>query len=114
VSHRLDEILKLTDRVAVLRDGELVATYPTSEASIPRLVRDMVGRPLEQVYPRTRAVQPGAPLLELAGVTRAEMFRDISFAIHAGEIVGLAGLVGAGRSELGRALYGLYPWTAVP
>jgi rhamnose transport system ATP-binding protein len=108
VSHRLDEILKLTDRVAVLRDGELVATYPTREAGIQRIVRDMVGRPLDQVYPRTRAAHPGRPRLELEGVTRAKMFRDISFAVRAGEIVGLAGLVGAGRSELGRAIYGLY------
>ena len=108
VSHRLDEILKLTDRVAVLRDGALVATYATIEADIQRLVRDMVGRPLDQVYPRTRAAHPGGPRLELEGVTRAEMFRDVSFAVHAGEIVGLAGLLGAGRSELGRAIYGLY------
>lgn len=109
VSHRLDEILRLTDRVAVLRDGELVATYPTREADVPRLVRDMVGRPLEQVYPHARAAPPGPVLLELRGVTRQGMFRDISLQVRAGEIVGLAGLVGAGRSELARAIYGLYP-----
>jgi rhamnose transport system ATP-binding protein len=112
VSHRLDEILKLTDRVAVLRDGQLVASYPTVEASVAHLVKDMVGRPLEQVYPRSRSARPGPALLELDGAERAGMFRKISFTLHEGEIVGLAGLVGAGRSELGRALYGLYPLDA--
>jgi len=144
VSHRLDEILKLTDRVAVLRDGELVATYPTPEAAVHRMVKDMVGRPLDQVYPNTRwqqscgsgreagrfeksearipkfghepGILPSAPigsgarpLLELEDVACDGMFRKISFSLHAGEILGLAGLVGAGRSELARAIYGLYP-----
>ncbi len=108
VSHRLDEIVKLTDRVAVLRDGELVATYPTAEADVNRMVRDMVGRPLDQVYPHKRRGAFGSPLLELKAATRAGMFRDISFSVRGGEIVGLAGLVGAGRSELARAVYGLY------
>ena len=109
VSHRLDEILKLTDRIAVLRDGDLVAAYPTREAGVNRIVRDMVGRPLDQVYPHTRRANSAEPLLELERVSRAGMFRDITFQDRAGEIVGLAGLVGAGRSELARAIYGLYP-----
>jgi ABC-type sugar transport system ATPase subunit len=109
VSHRLDEILKLTDRIAVLRDGELVASYPTSQADISRIVRDMVGRPLDQVYPHTRSSKTGAPLLELENVSRRGMFYGITFQLRAGEIVGIAGLVGAGRSELGRAIFGLYP-----
>jgi len=108
VSHRLDEIFELTDRVVVLRDGSLVATHRTAEVDPSRLVRDMVGRPLEQVYPRTRSGASGAALLELTGVSRTEVFRDVSLAVRAGEIVGLAGLVGAGRSELARAIYGLY------
>ena len=135
VSHRLDEVLKLTDRVAVLRDGELVATCATTEASVQRMVKDMVGRPLDQVYPRTRRpsqsaigfrrstidqslltsaaiFESGMPLLELQGVSREGMFRDINLKVHPGEIVGLAGLVGAGRSELARAIYGLYPCDA--
>jgi rhamnose transport system ATP-binding protein len=111
VSHRLDEIFELTDRIIVLRDGTLVASHRTAEVDAPRIVHDMVGRPLEQVYPRTRTGQaaPGqASLLELDGVTRSGMFRNVSLTVHAGEIVGLAGLVGAGRSELARAVYGLY------
>ncbi|MBU6401254.1 MAG: sugar ABC transporter ATP-binding protein [Verrucomicrobia bacterium] len=109
VSHRLDEILGLTDRVAVLRDGECVSAYATREADVNRLVKDMVGRPIDQVCPHSRPDQSGPALLELAGATRNGMFADISFTVRAGEIVGLAGLVGAGRSELGRAIYGLYP-----
>ena len=144
VSHRLDEILKLTDRVAVLRDGELVAAYPTADATVSRMVKDMIGRPLDQVYPRTRrppqsggsrreetqinaqlrtrnaeisqslltsaaTMESATPLLELQSVSREGMFRDISFTLRPGEILGLAGLVGAGRSELARAIYGLYP-----
>jgi rhamnose transport system ATP-binding protein len=108
VSHRLDEIFELTDRVVVLRDGSLVATHRTAEVDPGRLVRDMVGRPLDQVYPRTRSGDSGPALLELAGLSKAGMFRDVSLTIRAGEIVGLAGLVGAGRSELARAIYGLY------
>lgn len=109
VSHRLDEILKLTDRVAVLRDGELVADYATAGVTVGRMVKDMVGRPLDQVYPHSRHPTAKPPLLELQQVTRAGMFRNVSFTLQAGEIVGFAGLVGAGRSELARAIYGLYP-----
>jgi len=125
VSHRLDEILQLTNRVAVLRDGELVATYPTAEATVNRLIKDMVGRSLDAPSSATVPVAPVSSSVPLEGVnragpsckpvllkldklTRADMFQDISFTLHAGEIVGLAGLVGAGRSELARAIYGLY------
>jgi ABC-type sugar transport system ATPase subunit len=109
VSHRLDEIFELTDRVAVLRDGALVAANRTSEIDAARLAFDMVGRPLDQVYPRARSGALGPPQLELAGVSRSGLFHDVTLAVRSGEIVGLAGLVGAGRSELARAIYGLYP-----
>jgi rhamnose transport system ATP-binding protein len=108
VSHRLDEILELTDRIVVMRDGSLVAAHRTGEVDARRLVHDMVGRPLEQVYPRTHSVPLGAALFEATGVSRSGMFQRVSLTVHAGEIVGLAGLVGAGRSELARAIYGLY------
>lgn len=108
VSHRMDEIMALTDRVAVLRDGELVALHQTAAISVGQLIHEMIGRPLEQVYPKTRSESVGEPVLELEHLTRAGLFQDISLQVRAGEIVGLGGLVGAGRSELARAIYGLY------
>ncbi len=109
VSHRLDEIFAITDQIAVLRDGTLVATHQTADVTAGQLVEDMVGRSLEQVYPRTRDGNLGQTMLKLNSLSRAGMFHDVTLEIRAGEIVGLAGLVGAGRSELARALYGLYP-----
>ena len=109
VSHRLDEILAWTDRVAVLRDGGMVSIQATRETRLDGLVRDMVGRPLEQVYPRTRTGGLGEPLLEVENLARSGEFEDINFKLCAGEIVGLTGLVGAGPSELARTLYGLVP-----
>lgn len=110
VSHRLDEILTLTTRILVLRDGALVAQYPTPQATIPRMVRDMVGRDLATGLKPERAEVRNhtPPLFRAENLSREPLFRNISLSIHRGEIVGLAGLVGAGRSELARALYGLY------
>ena len=124
VSHRLDEILRLTNRVIVLRDGQLVAEYPTSEANVPRMVRDMVGRDLStdrhalaQSSHTDNALKippckTAEPIFQVQNLTREPLFRDISFSLNAGEILGFAALVGAGRSELARALYGLYSPTA--
>lgn len=123
VSHRLDEILRITNRVAVLRDGALVAEYETRNATFSRMVRDMVGRELQDAIApverrqRTAADQNagakfdsmgGRIVFEVKELTREPLFRQISLSVGSGEIVGLAGLVGAGRSELARALYGLY------
>jgi ABC-type sugar transport system ATPase subunit len=109
VSHRLDEIMSLTNRTAVLRDGELISTYQTADISSTQLVHDMVGRPLEQVFPHARATETGEMTLQLQKVSCSEMFENVSLELRAGEILGLAGLVGSGRSELARAIYGLYP-----
>ncbi len=109
VSHRLDEIFELTNRIAILRDGELIADKKTSEMDVDQLIHDMVGKSLEQVYPRTRSGKAGGDALELKDVSRKDMFENISFKVRSHEIVGLAGLVGAGRSELARAIYGMYP-----
>jgi rhamnose transport system ATP-binding protein len=117
VSHRLDEILKLTDRVMVLRDGALVAEYPTPEAQVNRMVRDMVGREIRIARREERkesAMEEGSSAPVRTAVLRLEqlslepLFRDISFTVHAGEVVGLGGLIGAGRSELARAIFSLY------
>jgi rhamnose transport system ATP-binding protein len=106
VSHRLDEILKLADRVIVLRDGQLAAQYLASDTTIQRMVRDMVGRELSAVS--QRVAKPRGPVVFATRNLTHELFRDISLQVRSGEIVGLAGLIGAGRSELARAIYGLY------
>lgn len=112
VSHRLDEIRHLTDRVAVLRDGALVSVRRTAEVTPDQLIRDMVGRELAAVRRPAPLAREAPVRLELRGATHAGLFEAISFSVRAGEIVGLGGLVGAGRSELARAIYGLYPLTA--
>ncbi len=106
ISHRLDEIFEISDTISVLRDGQLLQTEPTTNYDHKKLIQLMVGRPLEQLYARTR--HPiGKPVLEVANLTRPGDFTDISFTVHAGEIVGLSGLIGAGRTEVAHAVFGL-------
>ena len=109
VSHRLPEVFRVCERITVLRDGGYVGTWPTSEAAPDRIVRAMVGRELPP-----RADERGAPhgspvVLELRNLTRPPCFRNISLALRAGEIVGLFGLVGSGRSELVETIFGMFP-----
>ncbi|GAA2801067.1 sugar ABC transporter ATP-binding protein [Saccharopolyspora taberi] len=108
ISHRLDEIFEIGDRVTVMRDGAVVATHPVSELDEARLVQLMVGRDVGNLYPRTHSA-PGEVRLRVDGITRDDVVRDVSFEVRAGEIVGLAGLVGAGRTELARAVFGAEP-----
>ncbi len=110
VSHRLDEILGLADRITVLRDGELVATRQVQQLGKDELIRLMVGRAVDETAGGAPARTPGPELLRVEGLGRSGAFHDISFSVHAGEIVGLAGLVGAGRSEVARALIGIDPY----
>jgi rhamnose transport system ATP-binding protein len=105
VSHRLEEVFALCDRATVLRDGRHVITAPTSELDAPTLVRHMVGRAVS-LFPRS-AAHIGDELLDVRGLTRVGAFRDVTFSVRSGEIVGLAGLVGAGRTEVARVLFGL-------
>lgn len=107
VSHRLEEILRLCDRISVLRDGRFIDTLVTSQATTGDIVRLMIGRPVEEYFPAHVSASPGEPLLAVEGLTSRGAFEDISFTVHAGEIVGLAGLVGAGRSEVARAIFGI-------
>ncbi len=109
ISHRLDEVEAVCDRVTVMRDGITVADRAMSEATVEMIVRDMVGRELSDLYPKTEAAL-GETVLEVAGLTRAGVFSDISLRVHAGEIVALAGLVGSGRSEVAQAIFGLMPF----
>jgi rhamnose transport system ATP-binding protein len=111
VSHRLDELYALADRVTVLRDGQTVATRPMKDVERPELIRLMVGREIAAIFPKRELLQ-GDVLLETRRLgCRASGVRDVSLSIRAGEIFGLAGLVGAGRTELARVLFGLTPAT---
>jgi L-arabinose transport system ATP-binding protein len=107
VSHRMAEIFRIADRIAVLRDGRLVGTRPASETTDDELVRMMVGRDVSTLF-RTAERTPGDVVLEVDGVTTDDV-RDISLQVRAGEVVALAGLVGAGRSELAKAIVGDLP-----
>lgn len=112
VSHRLDELSQIADRVTVLRDGRTIATRPMKELPRVELIRLMVGREVAAVFPKEE-VPRGDIVLELHGLgCEASGVRDVSLTVRAGEIVGLAGLVGAGRTELARILFGLTPATS--
>jgi ABC-type sugar transport system ATPase subunit len=105
ISHRLDEIFQIADRVTVMRDGKIVDTVPISDLDEDKLVRLMVGRDIGNLYPKPE-VAIGDVLLRASGISRGEKLKDCSFEVRAGEILGFAGLVGAGRTELARAVFG--------
>jgi rhamnose transport system ATP-binding protein len=110
VSHFLDEVLALADVATVLRDGRVVKTCPASEETAESLVLSMVGRSLAATFPDRPAVRSdAAEVLRVERLGQAGVFRDVSFTVRSGEIVGLAGLVGAGRSEVVRAIFGVDP-----
>lgn len=108
ISHHLDEIAAIGDSVTVLRDGQFVDEVP-ADTPEPELVRLMVGRDIEHLYPR-RPSDVGDPLLEIRGLSKSGAFDNISLTVRAGEVVGLAGLVGAGRTEVIRAVAGADPY----
>lgn len=107
VSHRMPEIYRLCDTISVLRDGQHVATRPARDLPESELVRLMIGRSLSEYLPSSVEKPRGRELLRAEGLTQPGKFRDVSFTLHEGEIVGLAGLVGAGRSEVAQTLFGL-------
>lgn len=107
VSHRMEEIFRLSDRVSVLRDGRHIATLETSKTTREELVRLMVGRAIETDRASAAPRTPGEALLSAKGLTRKGVFEEISLEVRSGEVVALAGLVGAGRSEVARAIFGL-------
>ena len=106
ISHRLNEIFRIGDRVTVLRNGCLVGTHRASELDIPAIVKMMVGRSMEQEYPFDDSVTPGEPLLEVRNLIFKGNPAPKSFTLRKGEILGIAGLVGSGRTETMRALFG--------
>ena len=106
ISHRLDEVQELCDSVTVMRDGATVATAAVAEIDTAQIVRWMVGREITEMFPKLDA-EVGSVVLTVDGLTRDGVFHDISFEVRQGEIVALAGLVGAGRSEVVRAIFGI-------
>jgi ABC-type sugar transport system ATPase subunit len=104
----LNEVFELADRVTVLRDGNYVGTKAVSETSEDDLINMMVGRTIDQLFPKLNA-EIGAPVLEVRHLTRRPIPLDVSLTVRAGEIVGLAGLVGSGRSELAQVIFGITP-----
>ena len=109
-THKMDEVFRLADRISVLRDGRLVGTAPAAELNPAKLITMMVGRELADVFP-VRHSPSDEILLEVSGLTREPAYRDISFKVRRGEVVALAGLMGAGRTEVVSAIYGLQPAT---
>ena len=108
ITHRLDELQSVGDRVTIFRDGRTVHTSPLAELTTSRIIQHMVGRELSAIYHRD-SLPPGDELLRVEHLNQEGQLRDISFSLRAGEIVGIAGLIGAGRTELCRALFGVDP-----
>jgi len=106
ISHRMEEIYALADRVSVIRDGGYIGSLEKSEISAARLVEMMVGRSLKDLYEHKRQTTPGPVVLEVRNLSDGHKVKPANFQLHAGEIVGLAGLVGAGRTELARLIFG--------
>ena len=111
ISHRLNEIFELADQVTVLKDGRYVATRDIKDVNMDDLVRMMVGRDLKDVYPK-RTPKLGKKILEVNNLSRNGVVEDISFDLHAGEIIGFSGITGSGRTELMRLIFGADPYTS--
>jgi ribose transport system ATP-binding protein len=115
ISHKMDELERISDRVTVMRDGRVIGTVPTATTPVERIITMMVGRALSHV-PHAPRTPPdgaaGAVVLQVQGLRRGRAIRDVSFALRRGEILGLAGLMGAGRTEVARAIFGADPLEA--
>lgn len=108
ISHRLEEVFAMCQRVTIMRDGKFVKTSSVDQITLDEIIFSMIGRDIVSVYSRHNS-EPGELLLEVKGLTRAGVFKDINFSVRAGEIVALAGLVGAGRTEVARGIFGIDP-----
>ncbi len=108
ITHRLEEVFRLADRVSVLRDGQFLGTYSIADITQDGLIRLMVGRDLTEKFPK-EAVPQGTPVLEVRGLTVRGVFEDVSFTVRRGEILGVAGLVGSGKTDVVHAIFGAVP-----
>lgn len=108
ISHRMEEVFANCDTITVMRDGQTISSRPTEETNMDQIVGDMVGRVMSEYYP-ARTNVPGDEIFRVEGFTQPGMFRDISFNLRKGEILGVAGLMGAGRTEIMRAIFGVDP-----
>lgn len=108
ITHKMDEIFRIGDMVSVMRDGKMIGTRRIQEMDAGQIIHMMIGRELNDIYPKFE-VPVGDVILEASHLSGGKRFRDVSIKVHAGEIVGLAGLVGAGRSEVCRSIFGLDP-----
>ena len=109
ISHRLQELKQISDRVTVMRDGRVINTIPTPDATIEQIISMMVGRAIFEAAPEVPEHTNPEVVLEVRNLKRGRVIRDVSFSVHRGEIVGIAGLVGAGRTEVARAVFGADP-----
>jgi ribose transport system ATP-binding protein len=109
ISHRMEEIFRITDRITVLRDGRHVSTESTSQVTMAHVIDDIVGKTMESAFAwqERQVTREGVPLLSVRGLTAGARVRDITFDLYPGEILGVAGLMGSGRTELARALFGI-------
>ncbi len=113
ISHILSDVMRLTDDIVVLRDGHLVARAQTRQMTIDKLITSMVGRTIDQIYPpRDTLPKEGPPVLEVDRLTQPGMISDVSFQVRPGEVLGISGLMGSGRSEMARILFGLDPYAS--
>jgi ribose transport system ATP-binding protein len=112
ISHILSDVRRLSDRIAVLRDGRLVGQGAVSEFDVPSMIQSMIGRELSNIYPPRTAAPSAEVVLSVEGLSQAGVVEDISLAVRSGEILGLFGLMGSGRTELARMIFGLDPVAA--
>ncbi|MED4585903.1 sugar ABC transporter ATP-binding protein [Brevibacillus choshinensis] len=109
ISHRMDELMRISDEITVMRDGTYIGTVKKEETDINRLIRMMVGRELKDIYPKRDYEVSGETLLEVAGYTKKGLYENINLQLKKGEIVGIFGLMGAGRSDVAKAIFGISP-----
>ena len=109
ISHRLDEVFEIADRITVLRDGEHISTRLVKEFSREQLIREMVGREVDQFYATRQKKKHGKRVLSVKNLSKEAAFSGIEFDLHQGEVLGFAGLVGSRRTDVGLALFGIQP-----